>query len=115
MKMVEIVTGLPELDWDPEFTAKSRTVFERAKLATLRREVWNLEFAFKPVRMIWVDIPQPSGKMQRKLIWYMVYRVKNDGYDLNPISNEDSWGFKTYETEDINFPTRRIRFRFRTL
>jgi hypothetical protein len=29
--------------------------------------------------MVEVDIPQPTGKMQRKLIWYLVYRVSNRG------------------------------------
>ena len=41
--------------------------------------VWCLEFTFKPVRMIWVDVPQASGKMQRTLVWYMVYHVRNTG------------------------------------
>ena len=49
-----------------------------------RRDIWCLEFTFKPVRMIWVDVPQASGKMQRKLIWYMVYHVKNTGKHLKP-------------------------------
>ena len=43
MPLVEIVIGLPELDWQPNFEAKSRTVFERSKLVVLRRQVWNLE------------------------------------------------------------------------
>jgi hypothetical protein len=31
-----------------------------------------------------VDVPQPEGKMKRKLIWYMVYRVRNLGKHLEP-------------------------------
>ncbi|MBM4089440.1 MAG: hypothetical protein FJ276_08425 [Planctomycetes bacterium] len=95
--MVEIVTGLPELDWDPQYSAKSATAFERAKLVTLRRDIWNLEFSFKPLRMITVDVPQPSGKMQKKLIWYMVYRVRYLGGDLRPDPVKDDWGHETYQ------------------
>ncbi len=62
MALVEIVKGLPELDWQPNFEAKSRTVFERSRVVVLRRQVWNLEFAFKPVRTIIVDVPQPTDE-----------------------------------------------------
>ena len=48
--------------------------FDWAKDVTFRHDVWVLRFRFKPMRMMWVDVPQPSGFMQRKLIWYMVYR-----------------------------------------
>lgn len=94
--MVEIAKGLPELDWDPNFTAKSQTVFEQAKVAVMRREIWCLEFAFKPLRTISVDVPQASGKMQRKLIWYLVYRVRYLGGDLVPDSVTDEWGRVTF-------------------
>ena len=33
---------------------------------------------------MWIDIPQPSGMMQRKLIWYMVYSITNDGKVMEP-------------------------------
>ncbi len=51
--------------------------FDWARDVPFRHAVWTLEFKFKPVRMIWVDVPQPTGKMRRKLIWYMVYSVTN--------------------------------------
>jgi hypothetical protein len=51
--------------------------FDWARDVSFRHDVWTLEFQFKPVRTIWVDIPQPNGSMQRKLIWYMVYSVTN--------------------------------------
>jgi len=79
LPLVEVPVNIADLDYQPNIEAKSATVFERAKGVTLRRGIWNLEFAFKPMRMIHVDVPQANGKMQRKLIWYMVYRVKNKG------------------------------------
>jgi hypothetical protein len=62
--------------------------YKWAKDLTYRHNVWQLEFEFKPMRMIYVDIPQPSGRMQRKLIWYMVYTVKNTGKVLVPTQDE---------------------------
>ena len=68
--------------------------FDWAKDIAFHRDVWVLKFQFKPMRMIWVDIPQPGGFMQRKLIWYMVYVVTNTGKIMHPV-------------EDVNCPTRR--------
>ena len=36
--------------------------FDWAKEVTFRHDVWSLDFKFKPVRMMWVDVPQPTGK-----------------------------------------------------
>jgi hypothetical protein len=61
--------------------------FDWAKDIPVRHEIWALEFSFKPVRMIQIDIPQPTGYMQRKPIWYMVYSVTNTGKTLRPVEN----------------------------
>lgn len=79
LPLVEVPVEAEGIEYTPNFEAKTATVFERSKGVILRRPIWNLEFAFKPLRMIEVDVPQPSGKMSRKLVWYMVYRVKNNG------------------------------------
>jgi hypothetical protein len=67
---------------DSSTTSKSRTLFEMAHNAHFRASTWCLEFTFKPLRMLEVDVPQSSGKMQRKLIWYLVYRIRNTGVGL---------------------------------
>ena len=82
LPLVEVPANIPDLEYTPNFAAKSSTVFERAKSVTLRRGIWNLEFSFKPMRLLPVDVPQPTGRMQKKLIWYMVYQVKNAGGHL---------------------------------
>jgi hypothetical protein len=87
--IVEIVHGIPGLDWSPKFTSESQTLKQMATGTEFRRDIWALEFTFKPVRMIWVDVPQASGKMQRQLIWYMVYRVRNTGGALRPTQKDD--------------------------
>lgn len=86
--IVELVSADPQLDW--------------AKGVDFRREVWCLEFQFKLPRLIEVDLPQPSGRMQRKPIWYMVYRVTNRGGALRPVPEEDG----TYRVEAVDIPVR---------
>jgi hypothetical protein len=54
-----------------------------------RRGVWALEFRFKPVRIIDVDVPQPSGKLQRKPIWYLLYCVTNRGKVMEQVPQPD--------------------------
>ncbi|ADB16571.1 hypothetical protein Psta_1897 [Pirellula staleyi DSM 6068] len=104
--LAEIPAEISELDYTPNFTPKSATLLEQAKAATLRRTIWNLEFAFKPMRMIIIDVPQTSGKAQKKLIWYMVYRVKNNGGHLSAKEAvetvTDSIEHKRFEIEKTN-------------
>jgi hypothetical protein len=76
--------NVTNLNWTPNFTPKVDTLAAKASHVVLRHNVWNLEFAFKPLRMVYIDVPQPNGKMHRKLIWYMVYRVRNLGGHLSP-------------------------------
>ena len=71
----------------PHFDPRSRTLAEMAKEVILRREIYCFEFAFKPLRHIYIDVPTPSGRTQRKLIWYMVYRVRYRGGDLRPAAD----------------------------
>jgi len=61
--VVELLAVDPQFDW--------------AKDRSFRHDVWTLEFKFKPMRMIRVDVPQRGGYMEKKLIWYMVYSVTN--------------------------------------
>lgn len=77
------------LSREPLLNTKSRTLFEMSEDVPFRREVWCLELSFKPMRMMYVDIPQASGKMQRKLIWYLVYRVRNTGVAIEPVEQDD--------------------------
>jgi len=78
-----------KLERDSSITSKSRTLYEMAHNAHFRTSTWCLEFTFKPLRMLEVDVPQGSGKMQRKLIWYLVYRVRNTGVGLAPKEQAD--------------------------
>ncbi len=113
LPLVEIPASIPDLDYTPNFEGKTATVFERAKSVTLRRGIWNLELSFKPMRLLQVDVPQPTGKMQRKLIWYMVYRVKNAGGHLAVKEEkrlfQDTVEEITYKVEAVNELTEAVK------
>src|SRR5207244_2958455 len=47
-----------------------------AKRVRLSHNIWSLEFNFKSMRMIEVDVPKPGAKFDRKMIWYMPYFVR---------------------------------------
>ncbi len=66
------------LNLDPNFGQRPWSE-NLAKGVPYLHDVYYLEFWFKPVRLIWVDVPQPDGRFVRKQIWYLVYRVRNTG------------------------------------
>lgn len=93
-----------ELRWDPILLPETRTLYQMAEEVHFRRPIWCLQLSFKPLRMMYVDVPQPSGRMQRKLIWYLVYRVRNVGAGLEPEQQEDgSYAATEYTNEEIRF------------
>ena len=102
-EVIEIMRGIPGLDWKPKYEPQTQTLRDMAKQTVFRREIWCLEFTFKPVRMLWVDVPQTSGKMQRKLIWYMIYHVKNTGGNLKPVKDSDGNYTITTSDRDVRF------------
>jgi hypothetical protein len=82
------VRANPALEWKPEYLAVSDTLYGKASGVKFRRDIWSLEFDFKPLRMIEVDIPLPGSGSQRKLVWYLVYRVRNTGQVLKPVEGK---------------------------
>ncbi|MEN1678142.1 MAG: hypothetical protein AAGJ46_01005 [Planctomycetota bacterium] len=86
-----------QLNWQPKLIAPSRRLYSKAEGVRFRREIHQLEFAFKPFRMIYVDLPSPQGVMERRLVWYMVYRVVNRGSAIAPVE-QDGGMYVTQET-----------------
>ena len=76
--------------------------FDWAKEVPFRHDIWMLDFKFKPVRMIAVDLPCPRGQMTQTLVWYMVYTVTNPGKVMHPVEEAD----KTYKLESVDRPIR---------
>jgi hypothetical protein len=85
---------------------------QMAKGVAFRHEVWSLDFKFKPVRLISVDVPQPSGLMQRKQVWYLVYSVTNTGKVMVP-SEDAALPYKTAQdqkTWKVKYENKPVRF-----
>jgi hypothetical protein len=78
--------------------------YDWAKDAEFRRDIWGLQFRFKPLRYVWVDFPQATGVMQRKLVRYMVYSVHNPGKAMHPVAEENG----TFKVERVDMPIRFI-------
>ena len=53
--------------------------FDWARDVRFQHDIWNLEFTFKPIRFVTVEMPGRNGKLERRQVWYMVYRVRNVG------------------------------------
>ncbi|MCL2743920.1 MAG: hypothetical protein FWE67_08715 [Planctomycetaceae bacterium] len=76
--LTEVLATLDEVDpelkddvrFNPEMWAKDVRFF---------RDVWCLQFSFKPLRIIYVDIPNKEGTFTKKAVWYLLYNVKNPG------------------------------------
>ena len=97
--LTEIPVSIENLEYTPNFESKSQTVFEMAKKVILRRPIWNLEFAFKPLRMVVVEVPTKSGRLEERRVWYLVYRVTNRG---------DQWAPKAQQTAGVTTFTREV-------
>lgn len=78
--------------------------FEFAKEVAFRHDVWALDFKFKSMRLITVDIPQPTGVMKRTLVWYLVYAVTNTGKVMHPTETEN----QTYKVQLVDTAVRFI-------
>ena len=77
--LYEITEGLKSLSWQPRQAAANTTLVARGRNREFPRDIWCLEFAFKPPRLIEVDVPVSERAMRRKTICYLVYRVRNVG------------------------------------
>ncbi|MDR1480505.1 MAG: hypothetical protein LBJ00_16360 [Planctomycetaceae bacterium] len=50
-----------------------------ARNVRFTRDIWCLQFSFKPLRVINIDVPNKNGMLDKKTVWYLVYNVKNMG------------------------------------
>ena len=94
------VSQHPELDWTPNYTAKSETLLEKGKHVIFRGDAYALEFAFKPVRMISVEVPTSEGFRETN-VWYLLYRVRYLGQDLKPVPEQDPYNNLVYTTQPV--------------
>lgn len=93
---------------EPFYTPPSRTLVEMAREAILRRQIYCFEFAFKPLRHVYIDLPDSKGRMKRKLIWYMAYRVRYNGGDLRPAEDQVAGVTLPTRLESVHYKERRF-------
>ena len=82
-----LVVKNPGLVWTPNYAPTSDTLVEKSKQVTFRSDIYCLEFAFKPVRMIEVG---------GQTVWYLLYRIRYEGGDLKPVPEPDKYENKVY-------------------
>ena len=107
----ETVTGPKDLlelstetkAWKPNYIPENQTLAELASSVVLRRPVWQLEFSFKPMRLL--TITGPDGSARR--VWYLVYKVTNTGRHLLPVAEKDKFGNDFFQTKA---GTKNVRF-----
>ena len=72
----ELAQGRGE-EWEPGHAPSHETLIGLARDRQFLRDIWCLEFAYKPPRTIEIEVPGPDGALQRERVWYLVYRVRN--------------------------------------
>jgi len=97
--ILEITRGRADREWSPKRDSAGDTLVGQAKNRTYPRDVWCLEFAYKPPRLIDVDVPGPDLKMRRKRLWYLLYRVKNAGGRRTVTPQDDDTAFSRERLE----------------
>ncbi len=102
----------PNLNWTPKYTSPTKTLRAQATDFPFRSTTWYLQFIFKPLRLIEVDLPNDKGRLQRQVVWYLVYRVKNVGGHLEPVKPKPDADplAGAPEVQAVDSPGTQIRF-----
>ena len=95
-----LVVQHPELRWQPNTAPESDTLLEMSKKIIFRGPVHCLEFAFKPVRMMQVDVATSAGT-EKKVVWYLLYRVTYRGNDYTPTVETDKFDNAVFGKPDV--------------
>lgn len=90
-----VVLNNPDIDWVPNYSEATDTLANLGSNVVFRGDVYCLEFAFKPVRMIEIALPTSQG-IERKKVWYLLYRVRYLGGDYKPKSEEDQFNNEVF-------------------
>lgn len=92
-----LVSNAAELNWTPNTAPSSETLANMVKGQIFRNQIWSMEFGFKPVRMIGVDLPDGQGQVKTKVVWYLLYYVRYLGGDLASQPQKDEFGNEVYQ------------------
>ena len=89
----ELLARVSPRDWQPNADAKTQTLLEKAKSISFQREIWSLEFGFKPLRIIDIDGTP---------VWYLIYFVRNTGEVRYPEAEVEKISIKS-KSKPIRF------------
>ncbi|WP_437223222.1 hypothetical protein SH661x_003125 [Planctomicrobium sp. SH661] len=76
-----------------------KTVTAQVQLVELTRQndIWMMEVQFKPMRMVFVDLPDPkTGELKQEQVWYLAWRSivrpvdHREGESIAPVNALDS-------------------------
>jgi hypothetical protein len=104
MQKLDELSKLAASEQVPEFGKRSWAA-NMLQDVRLSHNVWALEFSFKPVRFVTVNVPTASGRVEQKLVWYLVYRVRNTGD--KPVRFVPQFVLYSQDT-DLYYPDRLI-------
>lgn len=74
-EFTELLDVVRPPEWTPNFDPTTDTLLDKAKRVSFQRDVWSLDFGFKPLRVINV-----GGQNY----WYLVFFVRNSGEVRSP-------------------------------
>ncbi|MDB4365929.1 hypothetical protein N9Z08_03280 [Pirellulales bacterium] len=69
--------------WDPSHAPSHETLLGLASNRQFLRDVWCLEFAYRPPRTMEVEVPGTTLEAHRERVWYLLYRIRNIAVDEN--------------------------------
>ena len=74
-EFTELISVVKPPEWTPNFDPTTETLLQKAKSVGFQRDVWSLQFSFKPLRTISV-----GGRP----VYYLIYSVRNNGETRSP-------------------------------
>lgn len=86
------IPGLNIPDYTPSTFPASETLKGQLGARIRYHDVWQLDFAFKSLRHMTVELPVADGRTQQAVVWYMVYRVRNLNKQLSWVDDEERGG-----------------------
>lgn len=77
------IPGLDIPQYTPTTVPVSKTLAGQLGARIRYRDVWQLDFAFKNLRHMEVQLPVADGQVQVAEVWYLIYRVRNRNEHLS--------------------------------
>ena len=81
--MFSLPMPLPRLnahEYDPKTVSVDDTLHGQTRRVIMFRDnVWQYEFAFSGLRQAKLKVPNSSGGLSNRNVWYMIYRIRDTG------------------------------------